>query len=79
MPDNVEIGQVLSNRRTQYCEALVLRFLKNFAFQSLKFDTDRVIIAVVPPPVARSARMPGPLLSADKLPELPIALNIKVR
>jgi hypothetical protein len=48
-------------------KAFVLRRGKYVLISSFQFDTDGVIVAVVPPPVARLARMPRAFVTTDKL------------
>ncbi len=47
MSGNVGIGIALRDSCAQCCKALVLRILKNIAFQSFKLNANGVVIAIV--------------------------------
>lgn len=57
----------------------VLDIFESVAFQALKLDPDRIIIALMASSVMGFTSMPGAVLCADKLPQCTIATDIEVR
>lgn len=74
MGNRVAMLQVLA----QAGQLDVLSVFKRVSLQTLEFNANRVIVAVVPPSVAGLSCVPSPVLGADKLPQASIASNIKV-
>ena len=74
------VGQrvLLRQGKDQVGQGLVLRRREGVAFQALKFYTDGVVVAVVPPPVARWAGVPGAVVATDKLPQATVTADEKV-
>jgi hypothetical protein len=56
-----------------------LQGLKGVAFQSLEFNANRVVVAVLLAPISRLASMPCSVVATDKLPNFASPLNEKVR
>lgn len=63
---------------TQAGQGFVLRRFECLTFQSFELDADRVIVALFPSAVARHASMPGAIVTADELQQLPSATNEKM-
>ena len=66
-------------RSAKACQGFVLCGLKGPAFQALQFDADGVVVAIAAPPVTGHASVPGPMFTADKLPQLATSPNIEMR
>lgn len=56
-----------------------MRVFKAVTFQAFELDAHRVVVAVAAAPVMRLARVPCPVVGADKLPKGAIAPDIKMR
>ncbi len=76
---NVGNRIVLHEAGAQVGQSGVLRRLKGLTLQALQFDADAVIVAVGTTSVAGNTGVPGAVVTADKLPDHPAALNEKVR
>ena len=78
MPGYVVNWMALCNSSAQACKCFILGTFKRVALQALKFNADRVVVAVFTSPVLRCARMPGALIGSNKLPKLAVALNVEM-
>ena len=78
MPCDIGYRVTLGQGWHQGCEHRVLGRFECVALQAFKLYADRVIIAVVSPAVMRLTRMPGPIITTDKLQNLATASHIKV-
>jgi len=63
----------------QRAYTLVLHGLKQAALQALEFHADRIVIAIVAPPVVRHTGMPSAGVAIHKLPYPSAAFNEKMR
>lgn len=69
----------LEDRCAQAGQCFVLRRFKDASFQAFEFNANRVVIALVLPPVSGLAGMPCTVVAADKLPKSAGAADEKVR
>lgn len=78
MPCNMRDRVALDQCWAQRCERVVLRRLKAVTLKAFEFDANRVVVAIAAAPIVRCSSMPGPVVTADKLPEVPVALDVEV-
>ena len=76
MPATWRTGWACAKALHTAAKRLVLLWLKETAFNAFEFNTDRIVIAV-PAPIGE-APVPGAVIATDKLPQLPLALDIKM-
>ena len=74
MRDRVVVLQLLA----QTGQGLVLGIFENLAFQSFKFNADRIVVAIALAFVLRGPCMPCAVVAADKLPETAVSADKEV-
>ena len=74
------VGQrvLLRHGGDQVGQGLVLHGGEGVALQALEFHANGVVVAVVPPPVARWAGVPSAVVATDKLPQAAVTADEKV-
>ena len=72
-------GVALSDGYRHFSEGFILGRIKGLAFQPFQLNPDGVIVAIVAAPVVRSTCVPGSVITADKLNQVPIAADKKMR
>lgn len=75
---NSRDGVALQDGGTEPNQCFILAVFKETSFDPLKFNSDRIVVAVAAAAVTGGTRMPGAVIGVDELLEFAIATDEKV-